>query len=440
MRPSTYRLIVLCTVANFINSADRAILPIAIIQMAEEYNWTLAWQGWILSSFSYGYITSQIIGSAAASRFGAGNILTLSVLIWSMSMLITPLVASNLLLLIPLRILLGLGEGLGLPMIFQLFAANVPVSERSRAFGYLISAGTVGQTVAALLTPHLYWSLAFYKFGALGIVWTYFWFAFYYRGSGGGFTDESRSKTIISLEAPSINGGGESEAPLIIGSSLKSSSSSFPGSGRWYRSWWTYAGLFLTGWPLWAIYIAHFAMNWSNYIIMQWFPYYLSRYLGADSRSLSLTAVPYIVNSIAGIGAGHIADSLITERKWPLLRVRRLMTAVGLAGAGLCMLTFATVRSLLPAVSIIVAAMAFCALNSAGHLANHSDVAPAHAGITFAVSNTLATIPGLLCGPLTAELVLQSSGRFGPVFVLAAAINAVGAVVYASQSSATPIF
>lgn len=60
MRPSTYRLIVLCTVANFINSADRAILPIAIIQMTDEYGWTMAWQGWILSSFSYGYITSQV--------------------------------------------------------------------------------------------------------------------------------------------------------------------------------------------------------------------------------------------------------------------------------------------------------------------------------------------------------------------------------------------
>ena len=60
MRTTTYRLIYLCTVANFINSADRAILPIAIIQMATEFGWSLSWQGWILSSFSYGYITSQV--------------------------------------------------------------------------------------------------------------------------------------------------------------------------------------------------------------------------------------------------------------------------------------------------------------------------------------------------------------------------------------------
>lgn len=59
---------------------------------------------------------------------------------------------------------------------------------------------------------------------------------------------------------------------------------------------------FICHWPLWAVYVAHFAMNWSNYIIMQWLPTYLARYLGANKESISLTAVPYIINSAVGIG------------------------------------------------------------------------------------------------------------------------------------------
>lgn len=55
-------------------------------------------------------------------------------------------------------------------------------------------------------------------------------------------------------------------------------------------------------WPLWALYIAHFAMNWSNYIIMQWLPTYLTKNLSASANSISLTALPYIVNSLVGIG------------------------------------------------------------------------------------------------------------------------------------------
>jgi len=179
-------------------------------------------------------------------------------------------------------------------MIFQLFAANVPVSERSRAFGYLISAGTVGQTLSALLTPHIYWPWMFYKFGIAGIIWTYFWFHFYYRSF-----DESRVaklNIISSLETGQAAGGTgpEIEEPLIVSTSNIANNSRTISSRHWLQ--------FVTFWPLWAIYIAHFAMNWSNYIIMQWFPYYLSKYLGADSKSLSMTAVPYIMNSVAGIG------------------------------------------------------------------------------------------------------------------------------------------
>ena len=50
-----------------------------------------------------------------------------------------------------------------------------------------------------------------------------------------------------------------------------------------------------------------------------------------------------------------------------------------------------------------------------------------------------ATIPGIMCGPLTAELVTQSSGRWFPVFVLAAGVNFVGSVIYVSQSAASQV-
>lgn len=35
--------------------------------------------------------------------------------------------------------------------------------------------------------------------------------------------------------------------------------------------------------------------------------------------------------------------------------------------------------------------MGLCACNSAGHLSNHAEVAPNHAGVTFSVSNTLVS-------------------------------------------------
>lgn len=106
---------------------------------------------------------------------------------------------------------------------------------------------------------------------------------------------------------------------------------------------------------------------------MQWLPTYLARSLGANKENISLTAVPYFVNSVIGMGnfyfsesrnastgnydfeivnsfnfisvAGHLADSLIA-RKWTVLSVRRLMTSIGLIGPGIFLLCFCAVNNL----------------------------------------------------------------------------------------------
>lgn len=59
---------------------------------------------------------------------------------------------------------------------------------------------------------------------------------------------------------------------------------------------------FVQYWPLWALYIAHFTMNWSNYIVMHWLPTYMKHSLNAQHGDIMYTAAPYILNSIVGVG------------------------------------------------------------------------------------------------------------------------------------------
>ncbi|KAL3222284.1 hypothetical protein MRX96_028490 [Rhipicephalus microplus] len=84
------RTVALCCLANFVNAADRVLMPIAIVPMSEQYRWSLLWQGWILSAFAVGYITSQLVGSAAPSRYGGRTVMAGAVLLWSASTLVTP--------------------------------------------------------------------------------------------------------------------------------------------------------------------------------------------------------------------------------------------------------------------------------------------------------------------------------------------------------------
>ena len=57
----------------------------------------------------------QIIGGSLATRVGGRSVLLFAVLLWSLSTVITPLIAHSISGLIICRILLGLGEGLGKP-------------------------------------------------------------------------------------------------------------------------------------------------------------------------------------------------------------------------------------------------------------------------------------------------------------------------------------
>lgn len=94
-------------------------MPIAIRKLFHELKYGLRQQGWILSAFPFGYISSQIAGSCAGAQLCGKRLLFLVVLMWTISTLLTPVVAPYLHLLIFSRIVLGVAEGLGLPTMYH---------------------------------------------------------------------------------------------------------------------------------------------------------------------------------------------------------------------------------------------------------------------------------------------------------------------------------
>ncbi|XP_077981495.1 uncharacterized protein LOC144436551 [Glandiceps talaboti] len=397
----TSKVVALCSLANFINAADRVIMPIAVVPMSDQFKWSMQKQGWVLSSFAFGYISSQIIGGRTAQRFGGKITLGIAVLVWSLATFFTPFFGPYSGLVILSRIILGFAEGFCLPTIYHIFSLCITVEERSRAFGYLVASGSVGQTIAAVICPRLPWPIMFYSFGSMGILWIAIWVLLYNENST------------------------EADTEMLL----------MPKVDTRHSVHWTG---YISHKSLWAIYAAHFAMNWSNYIILSWLPTYLARRLGANRHDISFTALPYVMNSLVGVAAGHYADSLISKRQWTVLSVRRLMTTIGLLGPAVFILLFGKMQSVLLAVCFVSISLGLCACNSSGHMSNHADVAPNHAGLTFAVSNTLATIPGIACGPVTAAIVDYTNHWF-PVFATASIVNLVGAIIYNSQSSASQV-
>jgi len=79
------------------------------------------------------------------------------------------------------------------------------------------------------------------------------------------------------------------------------------------------------------------------------------------------------------------------------------------------------------------------ATSAAGFLVNHLDIGPRYAGVLMGITNTIGTIPGILA-PVITGFIIQFSGSWDPVFYLAAAISAIGLLVWLLFASGEQVF
>jgi len=104
----------------------RTAPSIAVIAMAKELNWSLTQQGLFLSSFFYGYISTQFVGGLLAQRFGAHRTLGVCVCLAALFSLATPLACRHSLSLgLASRVVEGLAQGPCWPSLFGLLGVWV---------------------------------------------------------------------------------------------------------------------------------------------------------------------------------------------------------------------------------------------------------------------------------------------------------------------------
>lgn len=145
------------------------------------YDWSEQLQGFILSSFYWGYICTQVPGGMFTEKFGGKNTFLVGMILSTVLTALTPLsiIASgpNAELLILLRVVLGMSQGIIIPATYSLMAVWIPLKERARAFalgscGVLIGC-TLSSILSGLLLQHIEgWQSPFYIFSILGLLWS----------------------------------------------------------------------------------------------------------------------------------------------------------------------------------------------------------------------------------------------------------------------------
>jgi len=411
-----YTLVGLGFAATFICYIDRVNISVAIIPMSAELGWSATTQGTVLSSFFVGYLLTQIVGGRLADRFGGKAVLAGGVLLWSLFTLLTPPAAAlGFSMLLIARVGMGLGEGVNFPAIYTLHARWIPIDERARAMALNNSGIPLGTVFALIVTPivvaELGWHWAFYLFGTVGFVWLLAW------QTRTAATPASHPRIapaeLARIQAGSTPAGEPGTAPPI--------------------------SAFLKHPSVWAIIVAHFCNNWSLYVLLTWLPTFVNKGLGVNFASVGwFTMFPHIAYFVFLNVAGTTADTLI-RRGMDVGRVRKLMQTIGFGGVAIALLIVGHVHSAPMAITIMTIGNGVFAFTAGGFFVNHMDVAPRSAGTLMGITNTAATIPGII-GVYVSGLILDATGSWAIVFDVAAGVALFGLVFYLIFASGKRVF
>ncbi|XP_023610049.1 sialin isoform X6 [Myotis lucifugus] len=294
----------------------------------KRYKWDAETQGWILGSFFYGYIITQIPGGYVASKVGGKLLLGFGILGTAVFTLFTPIAADiGVGALIALRALEGLGEGVTFPAMHAMWSSWAPPLERSKLLSISYA-------------------------GIVGIIWFVLWIWLVSN------TPETH-KTI-----------SHQEKEYIL-SSLK-------------------------------------------------------------NQNGILSAVPYFGCWLCMLMSGQAADHLRAKWNFSTVCVRKFFSLIGMIGPAVFLVAAGFIGcdySL--AVAFLTISTTLGGFCSSGFSINHLDIAPSYAGILLGITNSFATIPGMI-GPVIAKSLTPENTirEWQTVFWIAAAINVFGAIFF----------
>ncbi|MGZ6226567.1 MAG: ACS family MFS transporter [Candidatus Binataceae bacterium] len=408
--PRRYTVIVLFALSTVLCYVDRVNISIAIIPLAHAKGYSEAERGLVLSSFFWGYLWFQLPGGLFADRFGGKRVLGAGVALWSIATFLTPIATASFALLLFMRAALGVGEAINFPAIHSIAARWTPASERARAISLHLSGTALGTIIALLASPPIIiafgWEAVFYISGLIGLLWLALWW----------WKAADRPE-----DSPGVSAAEMAE--IRAGRSEVDAAEKIP--------W----GEICRERAVWAIVMAHLCNNFGFYILLLWLPSYLDQTFHVPLKDLGVMAVmPYLAAFVAGNCSGWFADSL-QRRGMRMTAVRKTLqtTAFGLGAAAVCAMPFA--HSAVQAVVLATISVGGTAIGMGGWGVNHLDVAPRYAGILMGISNTFATLPGII-GVAATGFIVQATGSYSDVFYLAAVVYLVGLVAFDVWGSA----
>jgi MFS transporter, ACS family, D-galactonate transporter len=405
-RPTRARfgILALLTVGTLINYLDRTVISVAAPLMSQELGLTAVAMGVVFSSFSWTYAAAQIPGGILLDRIGVRITYFLSVTIWSAFTLLQGL-ATSLWSLIACRMGLGVAEAPAFPCNSRILGTWFPQAERATATGVY----SIGQYFGlAFLSPVLFWIAAAFGWralliivGAAGILFGFFWYAFY-RDPHQGRANEAELAHIAA-------GGGLGQSSRV-------------------QFKWRHISFLLRQRQILGASIGQFASNSTLVFFLTWFPTYLAteRQMGWIKVGF-FTVLPFIAACV-GVLSGGVCSDLLLRRTGSANIARKLPIIAGLLLASTIVIAnFVTQDAWVIAVmSAAFFGQGMCNLG----WTLLTDVAPKQLmGLSGGVFNLCANLAGIVT-PLVVGFVVGATGSFVWALAYIGTLALLGVVSY----------
>ena len=395
--------IVLCFSSNILCFMDRVNISIAAPAMVQEFGWSETQMGFVFSAFFVGYVVFMIPGGVLADRFGTRRVLASGVAFWSLFTALTPF-ARGLWPLAVCRYLVGTGQGLNFPCVNNLIANHVPLTDRAKVQGFVLSGITVGSVIALPLGSWIVqnwgWPAVFYVFGLSGLLWIGPW--------------------------------------LRYASALQSNPTHTP-ARRGERIPWR---IFLTNRSTLGLTLSYYCHNYASFFILAWLPTYLIKVHGFSMTGMGIgAALPALAATIGMNVSGLTADRLIARGRTRQFSLK-LMVGVGMGGSALFLLALVWTRNAYMAVLWVILSAGVKSLSTPAYWTLSMEMAPRHAGILSSIMNTSGNLAGVVAPALSGFLV-ASGGGWNAAILVAVGVTLLGVAialptVAAAEVSPTP--
>jgi MFS transporter, ACS family, hexuronate transporter len=387
--------------AATVNYVDRQVIGLLKPLLQVQFGWTENGYSNIVVAFQLAYGFGMLFAGKLIDRIGTRRGFSLAVWIWTLAAM-AHAGARSIFQFAVARFSLGIGESGGFPASIKAVAEWFPKHERALATGLFNSGTNVGSFVAPLIVPWLTyrygWRMAFIGTGALGLTWIVCWLALYRRPE----EDQALSATELAFIKSDVALERESEQeetiPLLHLIKLRA-------------TWAVALGKFFTD-PIWFVYLF-------------WMPDFLNRNLGLNLNGMRLPLlIIYSGASVGSIAGGWLSSSLL-KRGWSLNASRKTAMLVCALAVTPIMISARTTNGWL-AIGLIALATGAHQGWSANIYTLVSDIFPKGAvASVVGFSSTAGAIGGMLVSK-TVGYILQSTGSYVPVFLMAGLAYLVG--------------